>query len=204
MKGIKPIFFTSDWHVGHANVIQFDNRPFRNVDHMSEYLVTQYKSTVPKNGVCYFLGDMGFGGNDILKKVLDQLHGTKVCIRGNHDKGCNSLYTSGFDVVLYAAQLEIAGYKLTLSHYPLLGLFREDVSGMKGAMDGENWHGETKHAKRAIRDSGHFHLHGHTHKKPEERTLLRQFDVGVRANNYRPVNISVIESWISNYERKVK
>lgn len=30
------LFFTSDFHIGHENVIRFDNRPFKNVHEMSE------------------------------------------------------------------------------------------------------------------------------------------------------------------------
>lgn len=48
-------------------------------------------------------------------------------------------------------------------------------------------------------DNGQFHLHGHTHKKSEDKILLKQFEVGIRANSFRPVNISELESWISKY-----
>jgi len=45
-------------------------------------------------------------------------------------------------------------------------------------------------------------LHGHIHSNPTNGKLKidatnRQYDVGVPANNYRPVSISTIESWIS-------
>ena len=55
----KNIYFTSDWHVGHDNVLKFDNRPFKDVDHMHRVLINNYNSTVKPDDVCYFLGDMG-------------------------------------------------------------------------------------------------------------------------------------------------
>lgn len=198
----KSIFFTSDWHLGHENSIKFDNRPFKNLNHMHEVLINNYNNTVPKDGVCYFLGDLGLTKTDIIKEVISKLNGTKIVILGNHDKGVNSVYSMGFSNVVYGIKMFIANKEVTMSHCPLLGLFREDTTGMKGSKEGENWHGETKHSKFSFTNFGQFHLHGHTHKKPNERTLLKQFDVGVVANNYTPVNISLIESWISNYKEE--
>lgn len=199
----KPLYATSDWHIGHENVIKFDERPFRDLNHMHEVLVNNYNSTVTPDGLCYFLGDMGFGNRDIMHKIIQRLNGTKVLILGNHDKGVNAFYTEGFDVVMNGAKLVIGGkHVLTMSHCPLVGVWREDVTGMKGSEEGEMWHGESRHKdKYSWPDMGQFHLHGHTHKKPEERILNKQFDVGVRANGYKPVNISVIESWIATYGR---
>lgn len=201
MNDRKPTFFTSDWHIGHENVIRFDNRPFVDLGHMHKVLINNYNNTVPKNGVCYFLGDFGLTQTNVIREVMDQLNGTKVAILGNHDKGMNAYYNCGFDVVLNGAKLYIANHEVTLSHCPLLGLFREDTTGMKNTNPGENWHGEYRHSRFSFPNFNQFHLHGHTHKRPKERTLLKQYDVGVVANNYTPVNISLIESWIATYEK---
>jgi calcineurin-like phosphoesterase family protein len=207
MSSRKGIFVTSDWHIGHANSILFDGRPFQDLDHMHTVLVNNYNATVPADGLCYFLGDVGLAKNDEIKKVIQRLHGTKVLILGNHDGSHNAMYTAGFDVVLNAAQLAIAGEIVTMSHHPLPGIKREDTTGMHGSISGENYHGELRpNAKLySVPNVGQFHLHGHIHSPnsgKSQRTLGRQFDVGCVANKYRPVSISEIESWIVKTKQK--
>ncbi len=196
----KNIFFTSDWHIGHNNVLGFDQRPFKDLDHMHTVLVNNYNASVREDDVCYFLGDMGLGSSQALKDVMARINGTKVLILGNHDKGMNAMYNSGFDVVLNSGMLVIAGEKVTLSHCPLRGVFREDVSEMKNAVLTENWHGESRHGPFSITNEGQFHLHGHIHSGPANKKLKidgRQYDIGAPGNGYRPVSISTIESWIT-------
>lgn len=195
------VYFTSDWHVGHENVLTFDQRPFKDLDHMHRALINNYNATVRPEDTCYFLGDMGLAKFDTLAEVLKELHGTKVLILGNHDKGATAMKRLGFDLVLHGASINVAGHTVTMTHCPLRGVWREDCSKMGGAAEGDNWHKESKHTDFSIPDWGQFHLHGHTHKTPEERILDRQFDVGVRANGYRPVSTSQIESWIVKHGR---
>lgn len=205
MKNRRPIFFTSDWHIGHANSIKFDNRPFKDLDHMHGVLINNYNAIVPKDGICYHLGDVGMSSIDTLKNVINKLNGTKVLVLGNHDGNVNRMYNVGFDVVLYGAILYIAGERVSLSHCPLKGVFREDVKGMSNNKGDINWHGESRHHRFTIENNGQFHLHGHIHSNKENgkpKVDGKQYDVGVPSNDYRPVSISKIESWISRYKTK--
>lgn len=202
----KGIYFTSDWHIGHHNSILYDERPFKDLHHMHGVIINNYNASVGTNDLCYFLGDVGLSNQEILKDVISELNGTKVLILGNHDKNVQSMYNVGFDVVLYSASLVIANEKVTLSHCPLKGVWREDTSGMTKSVN-ENWHGESryKHSNLTVANEGQFHLHGHIHSRPGKeskstRILDKQMDVGVAANNYRPVSISQIESWIAKYK----
>ena len=52
------IFFTGDLHFGHANVIAFDNRPFKTVEEMDAELIRRWNSKVGKGDLTYVLGDM--------------------------------------------------------------------------------------------------------------------------------------------------
>lgn len=204
MSDRRPTFFASDHHIGHKNVLEYDTRPFRTLDEMHETLIIRHNSTVPPNGLTYFLGDVGLSSGDVVERVIRRMNGQKVLVLGNHDKGMNAMYKAGFDVVLNSAVIYIAGQRVTMSHCPLRGVWRENVEGMKGAQDGENWHGESKQHRFTVADEGQFHLHGHIHSPnggKSERILGKQFDVGVVANKYRPVSISEIESWITKYGR---
>lgn len=203
----KNIFFTSDWHVGHDNVIKFDKRPFDDTHHMHRVLINNYNSSVTDNDICYFAGDMGFCKSDTLAKIMEELNGTKVLLLGNHDRNTYSMYAQGFDVVLNTAVFYIGKSRVSISHCPLPGIPREDITNMKGAKEGENWHGEHKNQMFTSQDlTVDYHLHGHIHSGPHTDTKLmrtdKQFDIGVTANNYRPVSISEIESWIARGKQK--
>lgn len=203
----KGIFFTSDWHIGHANSIKFDNRPFKDLDHMHTVLVNNYNSTVPEDGVCYFLGDVGLAKSGLINGVISRLYGTKILIVGNHDGGYQAMYNAGFNVVINSASLFIAGEIVTMSHHPLPGIVREDTSGMKGSIEGECYHGEKRDNAKlySVPNVNQFHLHGHIHSPnggKSTKILGRQYDVGVVANQYRPVSISAIESWIAKTKQE--
>lgn len=196
----KSIYYTADWHIGHANCLNFDQRPFKDLDHMHRVLVNNYNSRVPVDGLCYFLGDIGMSTIECVGPIIKSLNGTKVLLLGNHDKQSNAMYNLGFDVVLNTATMYIAGERVTMSHCPLRGVFREDITDMRGAVEGDLWHGESKQDKFSVENEGQFHLHGHIHSGPHNKKLKidgKQFDVGVIANKYGPVSISDIESWIA-------
>lgn len=195
----KQIFFTSDWHIGHENSIKFDNRPFSNLEEMHETLISNFNKQVKDGGLTYFLGDMFTHSSELTKSVITRLNGTKILIRGNHDKGVEACYNVGFDAVMNGGSIVVHKELVTMTHCPLRGLFREDTSDMKGGKIGELWHGEHRHPDFSIENAGQFHLSGHIHSpnNGKSQTILgRQWDVGICGNNYRPVHINEIERWI--------
>ncbi|GAG05122.1 unnamed protein product, partial [marine sediment metagenome] len=144
----KNIYFTSDTHFGHHNVIKFDNRPFQGVYQMDKGIIKRWNSVVREQDIVYHLGDVGFYKGDTavdkMHDIVSQLNGTKIVLRGNHDKGYQTLLQYGFDSAMHNFTMEIANEMVTVSHYPLIGVWREDVTGMNNAVEGDNWHGETK------------------------------------------------------------
>lgn len=197
---MKKKFVTSDWHVGHRRCIDFDQRPFKDLDHMHNVLINNYNSTVPEDGICYFLGDIGMGNKDTLRDVYNSLHGTKVLVLGNHDKG-TTILEDCFDVVVNGVVIYLHGHRVTMSHCPLMGVYREPTDGFKNPKArGGNWHGEHKNQRYSFENEGQFHLHGHIHSGPltKDKNVVegRQYDIGVVGNHYRPVSFSHIESWV--------
>ncbi len=203
MSDRKKIFLSSDYHFNHANCLTFDKRPFNDIEHMHRVILNNHNATVPEDGITYMLGDIGMGTFDSLKNILAKMNGTKILILGNHDGNMNRMYRMGFDAVLYSASLLIAGELVTMSHCPLTGVFREDTTGMYNRTEGENWHGEAKNKRFSVVDDGQYHLHGHLHLRKDKGKIKddRQWDVGVCGNNFTPVSISAVESWISKHKR---
>lgn len=52
-----PIFYISDMHIGHHNVLRHDNRPFTDINHMQAVMTANWNSTVSDSDEVYILGD---------------------------------------------------------------------------------------------------------------------------------------------------
>lgn len=206
MSNRKPIFFISDLHIGHDKALIFDERPFKDMPHMIEAIVSRFNATVPEDGVTYFLGDIGTKPSAV-KPVIDRLNGTKILILGNHDHKMDAMYEAGFNAVMHGAVLYYGKNRITLSHCPLLNTVREDCSQMEKYKNTDKndlppWHGNNNplHRSLSFKNDGQLHIHGHIHSRPNnpksKKILGRQFDVGVCANNYTPVSFNQIKSWI--------
>jgi len=199
------IFFTSDFHLFHKNILSFTGRPFKDLEAMHTKLISNFNEVVAPEDVTYFLGDMGTGTTEEMRSVIDRLKGTKILIIGNHDHNLSRSYSYGFDVVLNSASMIVAKTLLTLSHYPFKDVKREDISAM-GRVEGNEkapWHGSwRKTAKHALPSHNGFHLHGHIHspnKGQSVRLLDNQLDVGVDANNLKPVSLKTVTKEINRY-----
>jgi calcineurin-like phosphoesterase family protein len=80
------IWFTADYHIGHANILKYCNRPFQDVEEMDESILENFDSLIEKNSIIFFLGDIAFG-DDLTRRVLTLMlqKGEVHFIRGNHD-----------------------------------------------------------------------------------------------------------------------
>ena len=50
-------FYISDLHIGHANVVRFDNRPFADVNEMNNKIIENWNARVRTDDTVYILGD---------------------------------------------------------------------------------------------------------------------------------------------------
>lgn len=79
------IFFISDPHFGHANIIRYCDRPFKDVQEMNETLIKNWNDTVNPDDIIFILGDIAFGGAATFEEIVPKLNGRKYLVLGNHD-----------------------------------------------------------------------------------------------------------------------
>lgn len=183
------LFFTSDSHFNHLNIIKFCNRPFKDVEEMNEKLIENWNKVVPKDGIVFHLGDFALGGN--WNDIINRLNGKIHLIVGNHDnKSMRQSYMDKFESVEYQMLLKIGERYVYLNHYPFLcygGTYRKD-------------------------DDAVWQLYGHVHSYPDNTgkdkdrlvyTFPFQYDVGVDNNNYFPISWKEIKEKIENNVRKI-
>lgn len=117
---MSKIFFISDLHFNHENIIKYCNRPFPNVDKMNSSIINNWNSVVSKDDVVYFLGDFMFGPKTNLPYFRQQLNGRVHFIIGNHDRFAKkAILDAGFESVSKHKTLSLEdGQRLLLTHYP--------------------------------------------------------------------------------------
>lgn len=116
------VFFTSDLHFGHRNVIRFDNRPFASAEEMDEALITNWNAKVGEEDTVYILGDVSWYSPNKTLEILGRLHGKKILIRGNHDKRWLSPKVSpAFESIHDYLEIKLSDrIHITLCHYPIV------------------------------------------------------------------------------------
>ena len=116
------IFFTSDLHFGHANIIKHCNRPFKNVDEMDDYLIARWNERVTNDDTVHILGDFIFRSKRPPEEYLSVLKGTKHLVVGNHDKAWMKKVnlSEWFESVEMMRYMTNGQHKLTLCHYPMM------------------------------------------------------------------------------------
>jgi calcineurin-like phosphoesterase family protein len=159
---MSKIWFTSDTHFGHKNIITYSNRPFKSVEHMDESMMARWNKKVAPEDEVWHLGDFAFHKEAKVESILRRLNGHKHFIRGNHDEIMPNLYKY-FESVQDYKELRIEGQKIVLMHFPLLTWNK----GHRGA----------------------WHLHGHCHGSINHLNEgITRIDVGVDNFDYAPVS----------------
>lgn len=80
------LWVTSDLHLGHENVIKFNDRPFTSIDEMDATLISNWNSVVKPDDTVLLLGDLFLGNPNRIKSIMLELNGIVHLARGNHDK----------------------------------------------------------------------------------------------------------------------
>lgn len=79
------VFFTSDTHFNHMNIISYCQRPFRDIHEMDETIIVNWNNAVAPDDIVFHLGDFCLGGANEWNRILDRLNGRIYLILGNHD-----------------------------------------------------------------------------------------------------------------------
>lgn len=180
------IWFTSDPHFFHKNVIGHCNRPFQNLTEMHEALIKNWNDRVKDGEYVYVLGDFSFANPTLTKKVMDRLKGYKILIKGNHDWPAHKAILAGFDEVHENIFIDLVAQggkkqRVYLSHFPYHRGFFEYI---KWKIVGGYW--DTRYNHKRIMNEGEWLLHGHTHQKYKRKEKM--IHVGVDAWDFRPVS----------------
>lgn len=115
-------YFISDLHVGHTNVLSFDNRPFKSIEEHDEVLIENWNSVVGMDDDVYLLGDISWHNATKTIEIFNRLNGRIYLIRGNHDNRLlkNRELQSRFCEITDYKELDIGGGKgIVLCHYPI-------------------------------------------------------------------------------------
>ena len=153
------IFFTSDLHLGHKNIIKHCQRPFASVEAMDGGLIRAWNARVCAQDTVYVLGDFAFESRVQSRSALSRLAGRKILIRGNHDREKEG-DSEGWEEMHHSLLVEVGNMQFFLHHYPL-----------------RDWPGKWR---------GTIHLYGHVHGNM--KPLAGSLDVGVDTWGGAPVS----------------
>jgi calcineurin-like phosphoesterase family protein len=176
------IFFTSDSHFGHANIIKYCDRPYADTKEMDADMIHQWNSVVGHNDIVYHLGDFCFSEHG---KYFYALNGAeKHLISGNHDKSKN-IATANWTSVHKAFDLKIGSQMFYLLHYPCLVWNKSH--------------------------NGAYHLYGHVHGTLDKTSVFRgrSMDAGVDNiarifGQYRPIHIDEVIDLLKDVDYRAK
>jgi calcineurin-like phosphoesterase family protein len=168
------IWFTSDWHLDHANILDFEKQRrklSKKISQFNDIIIKRCNEKVKPEDTLYFLGDLSLRNSDNwpwYKRKLDKTNGSKHLILGNHDKLNPFLYVDcGFLSVHTALFVE----EFCCMHDPAISV----------ALPEDQWC-----------------LCGHVHSVFRWATGRKVLNVGIDVNDYYPISIEQIRKEIEN------
>ncbi len=177
------VFFTSDLHFDHKNVIGYCNRPFKHVDDMNEQMMKNWNNIVDNGDRVYVLGDFCLSNEDRATMWASKLNGQKFFIFGNHDKALrkSEKFKKSFIWCRDLEQIEVKNaqgeaQKIILCHFAM-----------------RTWNQSHR---------GSWQLYGHSHGSLPDDPHSLSLDVGVDCWNFTPVSFEQIAEKMSKKQWK--
>jgi len=186
------VWFTSDSHFGHANIIKYCNRPWnsgkggdgelvvaeKDVYAMNEAIIANWNSVIGKDDVVWHLGDFALGNRARIPEYVSRLNGHKRLVLGNHDffHVDKSKFKSVVDFYEEAGFEEVYAHPILLNDFVILS--HEPLMFVKDPF---------------------FNIYGHVHDNENYKTFSKNgCCVCVEKHDYMPVSWKTIKD---NYDK---
>jgi calcineurin-like phosphoesterase family protein len=160
------IWFTSDNHFDHDNIIIYESRPFASTLEMNEVMIERWNKVVKPGDQVYHLGDLMLGPGATIRARLAELrrrlNGHVTIILGNHDRGPKTYLAAGFERAMRSFLCN---------------------DGRTGLIN-------MRHRPPVVRGGDMIHLCGHVHSlwKRQDNVI----NVGVDVWNFTPVSLDTL------------
>lgn len=182
------LWFTSDLHFFHSNIIEYCNRPWRreggapDPDAMNEGIIANWNSVVRWDDDVFIIGDVAMGGKrraDELARILARLNGVLHLVPGNHDTYILDSEECRKHLIVHPPLLEIK-----VPDPEEGGKFRQRIVMCHYAM--KVWNKSHQ---------GAWHLYGHSHHTMPPDYNIKAFDVGIDGPgyDYRPLSYAQVK-----------
>lgn len=175
-------YFTADTHFGHANIIGFCHRPFRDVAEMNRTMIMNWNARVTDDDDVYVIGDFAFRCAGSVAKIAHELKGRKHLVVGNHDSKWMRSEPAALDEFAEVApliEIEEGSRQLTMCHYPMMV-----------------WRNSKRDNSWLV--YGHIHANKNDDFWPLLSQMPRALNAGVDVNWFYPVTFAEL---IENNER---
>ncbi len=178
---VMTVWYTSDLHFGHANIIEYSKRPFADVEAMDQALIDRWNERVEADDTVWVLGDVAMGRIDETLGYVSHLKGRKLLLTGNHDRcwaghGAKAdrwmerYRDAGFAEIHHGQlPLDLCGQPVIACHFPYRG----------------DSHDHDRYLEERPVDHGDWLIHGHVHERWRHRD--RMINVGVDVWDWYPV-----------------
>lgn len=171
---METIFFTSDHHFGHKNIIKYSNRPFQSVAEMNEEMIQRWNEKIKPHHRVYHLGDVGLCSTEEMREILYRLNGRIFLIKGNHENAALSVQDrfewikDYFELSVQDPDTATGRQKIILLHYAM-----------------KVWRSSFR---------GTWHLYGHSHGSLRDDPNSLSFDVGVDCHDFVPLSYQEVKA----------
>jgi calcineurin-like phosphoesterase family protein len=161
-------YVISDHHFGHANIIDYCDRPFTTPGQMDSEMLDRFYETIDPADILIHLGDVAMDMRDgeTTIEYFRRLDGD-ILVQGNHDIGLNP--DEAPFPVLDSCIIEHGDYRFYCTHRP------EDIP--------DGWEGWALH--------GHHH-NNNTEEYPFVACDDQRINVSSELLNYRPVTLETV------------